>query len=361
MNLIKDKPLVSIITVNYNGIKYLKTLYESLQNITYSPVELIFVDNASNDGSVEFVKRNYPEVKIIQNSRNYMFAKGNNEGIKIAAGEIICLLNNDVKVDSQFIEPIINSFQRNPEIAACQPKVLDLNNSDKFEYAGAAGGFIDKYGFPFMRGRIFFTLERDSGQYDSNLEIFWSSGACFFIRKSVLDYIGMLDEDFIMHMEEIDLCWRMRLQNWKIFCIPSSKVWHYGGGTLSTDNPQKIYWNFRNNIFLLVKNLSFINLIRILCIRLLLDEIAFVRELVRGEWKSAWSIIRAYLWVLKHIRLLVYKRSQNQNNRLSTDKDIFRLVYSGSVVWEYFIRGKRKFSELRRIKLLSDEIITIRK
>ena len=153
----------------------------------------------------------------------------------------------------------------------------------------------------------------------------------------------------------------MRLQNWKIFCIPSSKVWHYGGGTLSTDNPQKIYWNFRNNIFLLVKNLSFINLIRILSIRLILDIIAFIRELFRGEWKSAWAIIQAYLWILNHVKLLVSKRLKIQKNRLSTDKEIFRLVYSGSVVWEYFIRSKKKFSQLKKIKLLDNDRDIIRK
>lgn len=348
------KPKVSIITVNHNGIDHLKILYDSLSKISYFPVELIMVDNASEDNSVNFVKENYPEVKVVKNQQNYMFARGNNEGIKIAEGEIICLLNNDIKVDPHFLEPIIEAFQSKPEIAAAQPKVLDLSSPGKFEYAGAAGGFIDRYGFPFMRGRLFFTMEDDNGQYDTEIPIFWSTGASFFIRKSVLDEIGFLDEDFVMHMEEIDLCWRMHHRDHKIYCIPSSRVWHYGGGTLSTENPQKVYWNYRNNIFLLAKNLSVINLFRIFTFRILFDSAAVIWELLRGKWQSSWAIIQAYLWVLTHLKLILNKRSEIQKHRVIGDNDIFRLVYSGSIVMEYFIRGRRKFSELKKIKPLID-------
>ncbi len=354
----KQYPLVSIITVNYNGVRYLKTLYDSLKEITYPAVELIMVDNASSDDSVKFVQQYYREVKIIQKSANLMFARANNEGIKVASGEYICLLNNDVKVDPHFIEPIIEIFEKNPSVAACQPKVLDMNQPDKFEYAGASGGFIDKYGYPFMRGRLFFTLEHDNGQYDSTLEVFWSTGACFFSKKSILDRTGLLDDNFIMHMEEIDLCWRMHLHNLKIYCVPASQVWHQGGGTLPAADPRKLYWNYRNNIFLLVKNLCFINLIRILSIRLILDMVSFLREILVGRWKNGGAILKAYWWNISHCPLLARKRSEIQKQRLKTDKEIFKLIYSGCVVWEYFIRGRRKFTELKRINLLiSDKFI----
>lgn len=344
----KYRPLVSIVTVNYNGKDYLRELYQSLHHQGYDLVEYILVDNNSSDDSIQFVRENFPEVQIIQNPDNYMFAKGNNIGIEAAQGEIICLLNNDVKVAPDFLEKIIPVFEEYPEMAACQPKVLDMNKPDFFEYAGAAGGFIDKYGYPFMRGRIFFTLEKDLGQYDDIIEIFWSTGACFFIRKSVIDELGSLDEDFKMHMEEIDLCWRMHLSRHKIYCIPAAKVWHKGGGTLSAESPQKIYWNFRNNIFLLAKNLQMLNLLRILIIRIGLDGIAFLREMFQGKFRGAVSIIKGYGWILLNSSLLFRKRSLVQKKRKVNDKEIFGLIYPGSIVWEYFIRGRHRFSELKK-------------
>jgi GT2 family glycosyltransferase len=227
---------------------------------------------------------------------------------------------------------------------------LDMNKPDHFEYAGAAGGFIDKYGYPFMRGRIFFSLEKDEGQYDDIQEIFWSTGACFFMRKSVLKELGQLDEDFKMHMEEIDLCWRMHLRNYKIYCIPAAKVWHKGGGTLSTENPRKIYWNFRNNIFLLAKNLAMLNLARIFIIRIFLDGLAFCREMFQGKLKSALAILKGYGWIIVNGRLILQKRSSVQKMRTVPDPEIFKLIYPGSIVWEYFIRGRSKFNTLKKIK-----------
>ncbi len=352
MSEVSQNPLVSIITVNYNGRDYLELLYNSLAKISYSPVELILVDNASVDESVEFVRKNFPQVKILQNTENYMFARGNNEGIKIAKGKIICLLNNDVVVDSNFLEPIIQAFQSRPEMVACQPKVLDLNNPKKFEYAGAAGGYIDRYGYPFMRGRLFFDLEEDLSQYDTDIEIFWSTGACFFVRKNILERVGILDENFTMHMEEIDLCWRIHFSGKKIYCIPQSKVWHKGGGTLSVDNPQKTYWNFRNNIFLLAKNLSMVNLARIILQRLFMDFSALLFELIKGKIKKSWSILRAYTWLISHIPLLIRSRKKVQRLRNVNDRDIFRLVYPGSITWEYFIRGRKNVLQLKRINHL---------
>jgi hypothetical protein len=353
MNKKTNQPLVSIITVNYNGLEYLPELYNSLRELTYKNCELILVDNASTDESVAFVQKHYPEVIVLENPDNYMFARGNNEGIKIARGEIICLLNNDVKVSPEFLEIIVREFSTNQNMSACQPKVLDLNQPDRFEYAGASGGYIDKYGYPFMRGRLFFTVEKDEGQYNTAQEIFWSTGACFFVRRPVLDKTGILDEDFRMHMEEIDLCWRLHLLGLKIYCVPEAKVWHKGGGTLSTDNPRKIYWNFRNNIFLLVKNLEMFNLFRIILFRLFLDGIAMTRELLKGKLKSALAILQGYGWIIMNFSLIRRKRRVVQSLRQVKDSQVFQLIYPGSIVWEYFIMKRQRFSELKNLSKMT--------
>ncbi len=343
-----EKPLVSIITVNYNGLAYLAPLFNSLRKVTYPSLEIIMVDNASTDNSVAYTRTYFPEVKIVENKENYMFARGNNEGIQAAQGEIICLLNNDVVVDPGFIEPVVEAFMADEELSICQPKVLTLDQPEQFEYAGAAGGFIDRYGYPFLRGRLFFTLEEDEGQYDTDIDLFWASGAAFFVRKSVLESSGGLDENFVMHMEEIDLCWRTRLLDGKIRCITAARIWHKGGGTLAAENPRKVYWNYRNNIFLLVKNLSFVNLIKILTTRLFLDLLAFGGEVFKGNIGSALAILEAYSWVLVHWPKIWRERREVQKIRLVSDARIFRRVYPGSIVWEYFARGRKKFSELKR-------------
>ncbi len=356
MNRKNKNPLVSLITVNYNGLHYLKELFNSLSRLNYQPVEIIMVDNASTDGSVAYVQKHYPGVKVIANQENYMFARGNNLGIREARGEIICLINNDVVVDPDFLTPIVRAFQEMPEMAICQPKVLDLNNPEMFEYAGGAGGFLDRFGYPFLKGRIFFTLEKDRGQYNHRQEIFWASGAAFCIRQSVLAETGLLDEDFFMHMEEIDLCWRTHLLGWKIFLIPEAKIWHKGGGTLQQEHPRKLYWNFRNNIFLLVKNLSLFNLVRILPLRVLLDGAAFWGEILKGNFPGGKAILKAYFWLIRHGRLLREKRRQIQKIRKVSDREIFKLIYPGSVVWEYFVRGRKTFSNLKKIEQISSKV-----
>lgn len=340
--------LVSLITVNWNGLEYLKMLFSSLRKVSYQPIEVILVDNASSDESVTFTREHFPEVKIVQNDKNYMYARGNNEGIKVARGEILCLINNDVKVDPGFLEPVVQTFLSDEEVVACQPKILDLQLPEQFEYAGAAGGFIDRYGYPFLRGRLFFTVEEDRGQYDADINLFWASGACLFLRRNALGQIGLLDEDFILHMEEIDLCWRIHLAGKLIRYVSESLVWHKGGGTMSADDPRKVYWNYRNNIFLLVKNLSGVNLIKVVCARFFLDFLAFAGEIARGKLRSAISILKAYIWVLLHVPLLFRKRRLVQRQRIAGDRQVFRFIYPGSIVWEYFVRGRKKFSDLKR-------------
>lgn len=339
-------PLVSVVTLNFNGKRFLQGLFESLERCTYPNLEIIMVDNCSDDQSVAFVREHFPAVKVVINEQNLMYAGGNNQGLKVAAGEFVCLINNDVDVDAGFIEPLVEAMREHPEIAAVQPKILAMQQRDYLEYAGACGGFVDFLGYPFLRGRLFFTTEKDSGQYDDPAELFWASGACLFLRKSALEEAGFLDEDFVMHMEEIDLCWRLRLLGWKIMAIPHARVWHHVGGTLDKDNPRKTYWNFRNNIFLLLKNLSAGNLWLRLPLRIPLDALAFTLELLKGHFANGLAIAKAYGWLVSHTGLMFRKRRENQRYRKLPDKAVLRKMYPGSVVFEYFILRRKAFSKL---------------
>ena len=239
MGFVGEAPLVSLITLNYNGKRYLKDFFESIRLLTYPNIEIIMVDNCSSDDSVAYVESNYPEVQILPNPENYMYARGNNEGIKIAKGKYFCILNNDVVVDPGFIEPAVQALEENDAVGAAQPKILAMQEKDRLEYAGACGGFIDVFGYPFLRGRLFFTTEKDQGQYDTPVGLFWASGACFFLRKEAVYDVGFFDEDFNLHQEEIDLCWRLRLMGWDIISLPQARIWHYVGGTLDQDSPRK--------------------------------------------------------------------------------------------------------------------------
>lgn len=341
-----EKPLVSIVTLNYNGRRFLKGLFDSLRECAYPRLEIIMVDNCSGDGSVQFVEKNYPEVLIHQNDCNYLYAGGNNRGLAIAKGKYICVLNNDVAADPAFIAPVVEAFEKNPRLMAAQPKILSMQTPDFFEYAGSAGGFIDWLGYPFVRGRILLTMEQDRGQYDTPVHLFWASGACLFLRKEILSEVGNFDEDFGLHMEEIDLCWRILLAGGEIYSIPQSVIWHYGGGTLHQENPRKVYWNFRNNIFLLVKNLSLPNLLIRLPLRVPLDALAFAVELLKRHFRSAFSILKAYGWLLTHIPLMLRQRHIVQKGRKMADREALRCMYPGSIVFEYFLLGRKKFSEL---------------
>lgn len=346
MNSRQNRPLVSIITLNYNGRRFLKTLFDSLQACSYPNLEIIMVDNDSGDDSVAFVSENYPGVKILQNDRNYLYAGGNNRGLAVASGEYICVINNDVEVHPGFIEPVIEAFETHPRVMAIQPKIRSLQQRDCFEYAGSCGGFIDRLGYPFVRGRILFTIEKDAGQYDAPAALFWASGACFFLRKSVLSEVGYFDEDFGLHMEEIDLCWRIRLAGGEILSLPQSQIWHHVGGTLDQENPRKVFWNFRNNLFLLLKNLSLPRLFPRLLLRFPLDFLALLVEILKGHYRSALAIIKAYAWAGSHIPLMLRKRREVQQKRRVSDGQIFKYVYPGSIVFEYFLLGRRTFSNL---------------
>ncbi len=340
------KPLISIIILNYNGIKFLKVLFDSLLKTTYSNYEIIMVDNYSTDDSVNFVQKNYPSVKVYGTGKNLGYAGGNNFGIKKANGEIILLLNNDIEVTPNWLNPIIEEFQSDENIAACQPKILQMKNRNYFEYAGASGGFLDIFGYPFLRGRIMDTIEKDEGQYDDNIDLFWASGAAIAIHKKVLEQSGLLDEDFFLHMEEIDLCWRILLQGKRIRVCTDSIIYHFGGGSLQQGNFKKIYFNHRNSVFMMLKNYSTHRLLYLLPVRIALDKITFLKGLITFDTKLLKSLFMAYKWLIINFKLIMKKRKIVQQNRKVKDKALDKLFYHKSVALGYFLFNKRTYKEI---------------
>lgn len=295
-------------------------------------------DNASTDDSVAFVKQNHPGVQIIETGGNHGYAGGYNKALEHLDEDVFVLLNSDVEVSPNWLTPVSELFQQDDSVAACQPKILQHAEKTSFEYAGAAGGFIDKFGFPFCRGRVFETVEKDAGQYDRSEEIFWATGACMFVRSKVFKELGGLDGDFFAHMEEIDFCWRAKRSGYKIMFEPSSTVFHVGGGTLSKSNPWKTFLNFRNGLELLAKNLPKGKLIPTLFVRMVLDGIAACKFLVSGQPKDFWAVFKAHMAFYGRLRKTLRKRKG--------DFTPVTGIYRGSVVLDYFLRGKKKFSEL---------------
>ena len=334
---------VAIAILNWNGKPLLeKFLPYVLKNIP-AYAEVFVIDNASSDDSVKFISASFPSVKIIQNDKNYGFAKGYNEGLKKITADYFVLLNSDVQVTPHWIEPIVGLMESDKTIAACQPKLLNYNVRNEFEYAGGGGGYIDKWGYPFCRGRIFNSFEKDNGQYNDIREVFWASGACLFIRASVYNEAGGLDEDFFAHMEEIDLCWRIRNLGYKIIYCPDSMVYHVGAGTLAKMNPQKTYYNFRNNLLMLCKNHAPGLLRTKLLLRGIFDGLAGIKFLFAGDVAHFFAVIRAHFSFYSMLGKTLKKRKAIRKNikRYATN-----CVYRKSIVWEYFVNGKKKFSEL---------------
>ncbi|GAA4272285.1 glycosyltransferase family 2 protein [Aquimarina gracilis] len=328
---------IAVVILNWNGKALLEQFLPSV--IKFSKEATVYVaDNASTDGSVSFVKNHFPTVKIVQNEVNGGYAKGYNDALAKIEADIYCLLNSDVEVTKDWLVPVLKTFEESENVAALQPKILDYKKKTHFEYAGAAGGFIDKFGYPYCRGRIFDTLEEDNGQYNGTTPIFWASGACLFIRKSIFEKVGKLDEDFFAHQEEIDLCWRIQNQGYKIMYNGSSTVYHLGGATLDTMNPKKTFLNFRNSLFLLVKNVPGNNIWFLILSRLILDGIAGVKFLFSGKFSHFFAILKAHYTFYRKLNHFIKKR-----------KKLFRQgkYYSiFSVVWQYFILKRKHFNQL---------------
>lgn len=325
----------AVVILNWNGAKLLEQFLPSV--VKYSTEASVFVaDNASTDNSIEFIKSKFPTVQIIQNSANFGFAEGYNKALQGLDFDIFALVNSDIEVTENWLNPIIETFKNQEETAIIQPKILDFKVKDFFEYAGAAGGFIDKYGFPYCRGRIFETIEKDLNQYQDS-EIFWASGACFFIRKSVFEELKGFDADFFAHQEEIDLCWRAFNKGLKIKYNSQSTVYHVGGATLQQGNPKKTYLNFRNSLLMMVKNLPKNKLLPVIFIRMCLDGFAGIQFLIKGKPKHTFAIIKAHLHFYSLISYNYKKRDSIQRN------DYYKVK---SIVYQYFIKGKKQFSKL---------------
>ena len=324
---------IAIVILNWNGVKLLEQFLPSVAE--NSPEATIYVaDNASTDTSVAFVKEHFPTVSIIINRANFGFAGGYNEALRSVTEPIYVLVNSDIEVTPNWLQPVITLFDNEPETAIIQPKILDYKRKTHFEYAGAAGGYIDKYGFPFCRGRIFETVEEDKGQYNDIKEIFWASGACMFIRKNVFHELDGFDSDFFAHQEEIDLCWRAFNLGYTIKYCGFSTVYHVGGATLNTGNPHKTFLNFRNSLWMMVKNLPKKQLFPVIFQRLCLDGIAGIRFFFQGKPKHTWAIIRAHFTLYRFISKFLTKRSSRQ-------KENYFLV--NSIVYRYFIKNGRFF------------------
>jgi GT2 family glycosyltransferase len=333
----------AVVILNWNGKKFLEQFLPSVTRHTSSVAEIVLADNASTDDSVAFVQKNYPSITILVNKENGGYAKGYNDALKQLGHEYFILLNSDVEVTEGWIEPLLERMDADPGIAAMQPKILSYHKKDEFEYAGAAGGFIDKYGFPFCRGRIFETFEKDLGQYNDEQEIFWATGACLFVRASAYKEAGGLDEDFFAHMEEIDLCWRLKNLGHRILYSPASHVYHVGGGTLNKANPQKTYLNFRNSITLLFKNHAPGYFLIKMPMRLSLDGIAAIKFLFSGQPAHFWAVLHAHWSYYMNMGSNIRKRREMKKRikKYSTSA-----IYQRSIVLEYFLRGKKKFTEL---------------
>lgn len=335
------QPSVAIVILNWNGRNFLEKFLPSVMASQYANKKIIVADNASTDDSLVFLQQQYPQVEIIKNNSNEGFAKGYNTALKQVKADYFVLLNSDVEVIPNWITPVIDLMETDPLIAACQPKILAYSDKKHFEYAGASGGWLDKFGYPFMRGRIFDVCEADNGQYDTAEQCFWASGAAFFVRASAFNEMNGFDEFFFAHQEEIDLCWRLQLAGYKIFVQPTSVVYHVGGGTLPRGNSRKTFLNFRNNLIMLAKNLSFGNAVWKIPVRVCLDIISALRGLLSGDAGYFFSIFKAHLhfagwmlWNRKHATFAIRKEGKPAG------------FYDHSVIWAHFVQRKTAFSEI---------------
>lgn len=336
---------VSVIILNWNGERFLKQYLPVLIKYTQPELaEIVVADNGSTDNSLLLLRNDFPNVRLITFDKNYGFAEGYNKALDQTDTEYTVILNSDVEVTPEWLLPLVDYMDKNTDVAACQPKILAFYDRSRFEHAGAAGGFIDMFGFPFCRGRVFTEVEKDTRQYDDISDIFWASGACLFIRTDVFKKEGGFDADFFAHMEEIDLCWRLKSRGYRISCVPQSVVYHVGGGTLNAEHPHKTYLNYRNNLLMLYKNFPANKLWIVLIARYFFDYVAALQMYVTGKKPNALSVLKARsdFAVMK----LFYKEKRKENLSKSTYKDILG-IYNGSLVLARYIFGRRKFSELK--------------
>lgn len=327
----------AVVILNFNGKEHLRTFLPSVVKHT-KDADIWLADNGSSDNSISFTKENYPYIKVLPLKENSGFAGGYNRALKEITADYYVLLNSDVQVSGNWLKPLIMNLEASSGLVACQPKILSYLNKDTFEYAGAAGGFLDKWGYPFCRGRIFDHCEKDLGQYNENIDIFWATGACLAINANVFHELGGFDEKFFAHMEEIDLCWRIKNAGYRIGFVPESKVFHLGGGTLNKSNPRKTFLNYRNSLAMLAKNLPFWRAIQVIFIRLILDGVSGVKLLLEFKFSDFWAIIKAHF---SFYAMLPYLIKVSKGKPKSG-----KHLYPVSIVFAYFVKKIKTYSDL---------------
>ncbi|MBR6658917.1 MAG: glycosyltransferase family 2 protein [Paludibacteraceae bacterium] len=335
---------VAVVILNWNGRDMLAKYLPSVVEFSSLPgVEIVVADNGSTDDSLDYLSEKFPMVRQIILPENYGFAEGYNRALRQIDADYFVLLNSDVEVTANWLSPLYNYLEAHEDVVACQPKIRSVVNPEYFEHAGAAGGFLDKYAYPFCRGRIFSEVEKDEGQYDTVKEVFWATGACLFIRAKDYFDAGGLDGTFFAHMEEIDLCWRLRSRGKQIVCHPESVVYHYGGGTLNVDSPRKTFLNFRNNLLMIYKNQSEKTLFKILFVRFFLDLLAAMMFLVKMDWENFKSVLKAIVefYCIK----AKYKAKREENLSLQIEQNVVER-WNGSIVWAFYAKKVKKFSDL---------------
>ena len=328
-------PRVTVIVVSWNALPVVRQCLPSVTRTRWPNLELVLADNASTDGTADWVQQQFPQIRLIRHPENWMFSRGNNEAIRQTEGDYIVLLNNDVEVPPDWLEPLVDQAESSGRIAAVQPKILQFKQRTMFEYAGAAGGFLDRLGYPFARGRIFDSLEPDEGQYDTAVDLDWASGAALLLRRSALERAGLLDEQFEMHMEEIDLCWRLRRLGYRITIAPQSRVYHIGGASLDARSPRKLYYNVRNSLIMLRKNLPARSFRSVYWQRMMMDQGIAKTWLTSGRWARGLAIYRAYRDATPMIK--TYSPPMESGALAS---------YRRSILLDHVLRRKRVFSDL---------------
>jgi hypothetical protein len=343
------QPAVDIVILNHNGQKFLDECIQSVKQSSYKILHLYVVDNASTQDDVKYLQTNYPEVEIIQNPNNNGYCAAYNLAFEACPSKYMVCLNNDVTVASDWIESMVDLAESDDNIAAIQPKLLSYFDGTKFEYAGASGGKMDIYGFPFLRGRLFDSIESDKQQYDDTTQIFWASGAAMFIRKSALKVSGLLDETIVHHMDEIDLCWRLRMSGFKIYVQPKSVINHIGGATIQSKSFKKIYWNHRNSLYIMFKNYELRQVLSLTPVHIFLDYVAVAYAICSFNYKMAGGILAAHVWLITNMFLIMRKRRETQSIRVVGDEAVLPFMYKGSVVFEYFFKRNKTYSSLSKL------------
>lgn len=335
----------AIVILNWNGEKLLEEFLPVVIGYSsYPEVEIVVADNGSTDNSLNFIRTSFPQVKLITLPENYGFADGYNRALSLVDAEYFVILNSDVEVTENWLSPVIDFLDNNTDVAAVQPKILAQRQKESFEYAGAAGGFLDKYGYPFCRGRIFQKVEQDNKQYNTPMDVLWATGACLIIRSKEFFNAGGFDSSFFAHMEEIDLCWRLNNRGKRIVCLPSSVIYHVGAATLKKENPRKTFLNFRNNLIMLYKNLPQEDLKKVMTIRLILDYIAAFQFALTGKYANAKEVVKAHKDFYDNRK--VY-RTVRQENLQKTINPYPKTIYPKSILAAYYLKGIRVFSKLQ--------------